>query len=134
MVSAVLLLACSSKTETTIVSAKSQTMIAMKTAVNQKDADQYVKRSRDDVEIYLGPRLRIQGKQVLRENRAKHFLKHPNIKSEIQHLVAIDDKIVMHDNVWLHDNKEGKNIVEIFSFENNEIIRVDVIQPKDLFN
>ena len=78
--------------------------------------------------------MKINGREDLKANRANHFKNHPHVRSEIQHLVEIDNKVIMHDKVWLDDSDtEGQNIVEIFTFENGEVIRVDVIQPTDLF-
>lgn len=40
----------------------------------------------------------------------------------------------MHDKVWLRQSDiEGSDIVEIFTFQNDKVVRVDVIQPKNLF-
>ena len=78
--------------------------------------------------------MKVNGREDMKANRANHFKKHPNVRSEIQHLVEIDNKVILHDKVWLDESdKTGQNIVEIFTFENGEVSRVDVIQPKDLF-
>lgn len=59
---------------------------------------------------------------------------HPRAKSVIQHLVEIDNKVIMHDHVWLdRDNGNAQDIVEVYTFEDGLIVRVDVIQPSDLF-
>ena len=79
--------------------------------------------------------LKVDGKMELELNRKDHFKNHPNVRSEIQHLVEIDHRVILHDKVWFDpSDKEGQNIVEIFTFQEGKIIRVDVIQPKDLFN
>ena len=103
-------------------------------AVNQKNADQYVKDFAEDVQVFVEAELKVNGKESLLANRTKHFEHHPNVRSEIQHLVEIDNKVILHDKVWLNDsNSPGKDIVEIFTFENGLIKKVEVIQPKDLF-
>lgn len=103
-------------------------------AVNEKNAKEYVKGFADEVQVFVESDLKVNGKEDLIENRAKHFESHPNVRSEIQHLVEIDNKVIMHDKVWLNESdKVGQNIVEVFTFENGQVIRVDVIQPKDLF-
>ncbi|MBQ4803444.1 hypothetical protein J8L88_11340 [Aquimarina sp. MMG015] len=103
-------------------------------AVNKKNAKEYVKGFADKVQVYVESDLKVDGKENLINNRAIHFESHPNVRSEIQHLVEIDNKVIMHDKVWLDESdKIGQNIVEIFTFENGKVIRVDVIQPNDLF-
>ena len=103
-------------------------------SVNSGNADAYVEHLDEDFKAYLEGELKIDGKEAFRKNRANHLKRFPNIHSEIQHLVEIDNKVIMHDKLWLR-GKDGKvnNIVEIFTFENEKIIRMDVIQPKDLF-
>ena len=103
-------------------------------AVNEKNAEKYVEGFAENIQIFVGTEMKIEGKENLKINRANHFKNHPNVRSEIQHLVEIDNKVIMHDKVWL-DNSDnlGQNIVEIFTFKNGEISRVDVIQPNDLF-
>ncbi|MGB5818401.1 MAG: nuclear transport factor 2 family protein [Saonia sp.] len=106
-------------------------------AVNEKDADLYVMNFAEDVKVYLYEsdfELRIEGREAMRKNREAHFKRYPNVRNEIQHLVEIDNKVVMHDKVWLDPSvKEGSNIVEVFTFQEGKIVRVDVIQQKDLF-
>jgi len=111
----------------------SQAIINMISAVNQKDAQAYVTDFSEDVQIYLEAELKVNGKSDLQKNRAKHFEQHPEVRSEIQHLVEIDNKVVLHDKVWLDGKNHPQDIVEIFSFENHKVVRVDVIQPKNLF-
>lgn len=104
-------------------------------AVNEKDADKYVKEFTENVQVYVESELKVNGRSALRKNRENHFNNHPDVRSEIQHLVEIDNKVIMHDKVWLRkSDKIGSDIVEIFTFENGNVVRVDVIQPKDLFN
>ncbi len=106
----------------------------MISAVNQKDAYEYVKGFDDNVQIFVESELKVNGKPQLIENRKNHFKNHPEVRSEIQHLVEIDNKVILHDKVWLSkDDLQGKDIVEIFTFRNNKVIKVDVIQPKCLF-
>ena len=103
-------------------------------AVNQKNAAQYVEGFSDTIKIYVDNFLRVEGKIALQENRTKHFERYPETRSEIQHLVEIDRKVVMHDKVWLyHKDYEGQDIVEIFTFKDGLVIRMDVIQSKTLF-
>ena len=103
-------------------------------AVNEKDAEKYVVGFDESVQVFVGSEIKVEGKNNLRKNRAKHFKNHPKVRSEIQHLVEIDNKVVMHDKVWLNDSNDfGQDIVEIFTFENGKVVRVDVIQPKNLF-
>ncbi|MEM9824656.1 MAG: nuclear transport factor 2 family protein [Bacteroidota bacterium] len=103
-------------------------------AVNEKDAEKYVKDFADSVQIFVASDLKIQGKANLKANRANHFKRHPNVKSAIRHLVEIDNKVMMHDMVWL-EGEQGKaqDIIEIFTFTDGKISKVDVIQPKNLF-
>lgn len=115
--------------------AQSQFIVEMIDAVNEKDAGKYVSGFADSVKVYVESDLKVNGRNDLKANRANHFEAHPEVRSEIQHLVEIDNKVILHDKVWLDQSDEiGQNIVEIFTFENGKIIRVDVIQPKDLFN
>ncbi len=104
-------------------------------AVNAGDADAYVRRFAPDVQIHmLHGALRIDGRDALRENRARHFQRYPNVRNELVHLVAIDQRVVMHDRVKLYSDQERwADIVEVFTFEQGEIVRVDVVQPDDLF-
>lgn len=109
-------------------------IIEMIAAVNDKNAEEYVLGFAEEVEVYVSQERKVNGKGELMSNRAQHFLNHPDVRSEIQHLVEIDDKVILHDKVWLDpSDKEGSDIVEIFTFEDDRIARVDVIQPNDLF-
>ena len=103
-------------------------------AVNEKNAKKYAKGFDDKVQVFVESEMKVDGKENLIKNRAKHFENHPNVRSEIQHLVEIDNKVIMHDKIWLtKSDKIGQNIVEIFTFKNGKVVRVDVIQPNDLF-
>lgn len=113
---------------------QNQIIVDMIAAVNEKNADEYVKGFDESVQVYVASELKVNGRNSLRENRANHFKKHPNVRSAIQHLVEIDNKVILHDKVWLDISKDqDRDIVEIFTFENNKVVRVDVIQPKNLF-
>lgn len=103
-------------------------------AVNQKDAAQYVEGVADTIKVYVDNVLRVEGREALQENRAKHFERYPETRSEIQHLVEIDQKVVMHDKVWLYSKDyQGQDIVEIFTFQDGRVVRMDVIQSQTLF-
>lgn len=106
-------------------------------AVNEKNPDKYVSVFADDavVQIYQGP-VRIVGREALRQNRAQHFERFPKAYSEIQHIVEIGSTVVMHDRVWLQGKSEGEpaEIVEIFTFKDGLIVRVEVIQPEGLLS
>ena len=122
------------KPEYEIAGEQSRIIKEMIDAVNERDAEKYVEGFADKVKVFVESEMKVEGKQSLINNRANHFEKHPNVRSEIQHLVEIDNKVIMHDKVWLNESdKSGQNIVEIFTFENGKVIRVDVIQPNDLF-
>ncbi|MFD0860655.1 nuclear transport factor 2 family protein [Sungkyunkwania multivorans] len=132
----VTLLGCEKKkTPSTDFNGKqSQVIINMIAAVNEKDAQKYVNGFAEGVEVFVEYEKKVDGKSALKANRAEHFKNHPNVRSEIQHLVEIDNKVILHDKVWLNNaDTIGSDIVEIFTFENGKVIRVDVIQPKDLF-
>jgi len=103
-------------------------------AVNRKDPDQYVSVFDEGVVIRMHQgATRIAGRDALRRNRAQHFARFPAAGSEIQHIVEIDGKVVLHDKVWLHGLKtDPANIVEIFTFRNGLIVEVEVIQPEGL--
>lgn len=110
-------------------------------AVNKRDAEQYVENFSDDVKVYMYDEggnfvLRVDGKEALFKNRETHLKNHPEVRNEIQHLAEIDNRLIMHDIVWLTPKrKEGSSVVEIFTFdETGRIKRVDVIQQKNLFN
>lgn len=118
----------------TIAGTQSQAIVELIEAVNEKDAQKYVQSFSPDVKIILDSEVKVDGKTALQENRSKHFDSHPEVRSEIQHLVEIDDKVILHDKVWLNKNdKKGRDIVEIFTFQNGKIIQVEVIQPSNLF-
>ena len=117
-----------------IAGEQSKIIEEMIAAVNEKNAEEYVRGFADKVQVFVESDLKVDGKESLVRNRVKHFESHPNVRSEIQHLVEIDNKVIMHDKVWLDESdKIGQNIVEIFTFENGKVVRVDVIQPNDLF-
>jgi hypothetical protein len=103
-------------------------------AVNTKDADKYVAGFAADavVQMYGGP-VRVRGREELKSNRAQHFRRFPHARSEIQHLVEIGPFVIMHDRVWLHGNNESPaDIVEVFTFKDNLIVKVEVIQQDGL--
>ena len=108
-------------------------------AVNMKDATLYVKNFHTDIKVFLYEdqefKLKVSGSQALFKNRAAHFKKHPKVRNIIKHLVEIDEKVIIHDRVWLSpDVPEGSDIVEIYTFDGaGKIVRVDVIQQKNLF-
>lgn len=113
---------------------QSKIIEAMIEAVNEKDAEKYVAGFADSVKVFVDSELKVNGKENLKNNRANHFKNHPDVRSEIQHLVEIDDKVIMHDKVWLRkSDKVGQDIVEVFTFTDGKVSRMDVIQPKDLF-
>ncbi|MEO0422546.1 MAG: nuclear transport factor 2 family protein [Pseudomonadota bacterium] len=104
-------------------------------AVNARDADAYVAVFAADAQVHMfrGER-RIDGRDALRENRARHFARFPEVRNELVHLVAIDDRVVMHDRVKLTSQQRSwTDIVEVFTFEGGKIVRVDVLQPSGLF-
>ena len=102
-------------------------------AVNKKDAAAYVENFADSVKVYVEGTLRVNGKAALMANRSSHFETHSDVRSEIQYLLEIDNKVIMHDKVWLAPGEDGRDIVEIFTFDNGQVVRVDVTQPRDLF-
>ncbi len=128
------LIGCVSKSHELSEGVQSQVIKKMIEAVNQKDADKYVKDFSEDVQVYVASELKLDGRDALQKNRARHFKNYPEVRSEIQYLLEIDNKVIMHDKVWLDNSGgEGRDIVEIFTFDNGRVLRVDVIQPKDLF-
>lgn len=136
LVIAVLLVSCSNDypSDDQQLGEQSEVIRSMIEAVNQKDADKYVTGFADDVKVFVESEMKVNGREAMKANRANHFMNHPDVKSEIQYLVEIDNKVIMHDKVWLNESDGiGQDIVEIFTFQNNEVIRVDVIQPSDLF-
>ena len=117
-----------------ITGEQSQIIADMIEAVNEKDAAKYVLGFADHVEVFVESDLKVSGVENLQKNRARHFLNHPDVRSEIQHILEIDHRVILHDKVWLDPtDQQGQDIVEIFTFENGKVARVDVIQPKDLF-
>ena len=110
-------------------------------AVNQKDARMYVDNFSENVKVYMygengNFELKIDGIEALYKNRAEHLKSHPEVRNEIQHLAEIDNRLIMHDVVWLTaERKKGSSVVEIFTFnDEGKITRVDVIQEKNLFS
>ncbi|MEM9529925.1 MAG: nuclear transport factor 2 family protein [Pseudomonadota bacterium] len=104
-------------------------------AVNAKNSKQYVRDLADEVVVsmYQGA-VRLRGKNAVQDNRANHFRNYPEARNVLIHLVAIDNRVIMHDQVWLTaEQKDPADIVEVFTFENGKIARIDVIQPADLF-
>lgn len=123
------------KSNYVIAGKQSQIIASMIEAVNEKNAEKYVKGFADNVKVFVESEMKVDGRENMKSNRANHFKNHPNVRSEIQHMVEIDNKVILHDKVWLDESdKIGQNIVEIFTFVNEEVVRVDVIQPNDLFN
>ncbi|MEO0468018.1 MAG: nuclear transport factor 2 family protein [Bacteroidota bacterium] len=117
-----------------IAGPQSQTIADMIEAVNEKNAEKYVKGFAEDVQVFVASEMKINGREALQANRANHFQNHPEVKSKIQHLVEIDERVILHDKVWLDESDQnGQDIVEIFTFENGAVVRVDVIQPENLF-
>ena len=119
---------------------KSERARSIVRAVNQKDAKLYVDNFTEDVKVYMYGEdgnfvLRVDGIEALHKNRAEHLKRHPDVRNEIQQLAEIDNRLIMHDKVWLTpDKKEGSSVVEIFTFdESGKILRVDVIQQNNLF-
>lgn len=133
---AVILSNCSNapKSNYEIAGKQSQIIVSMIDAVNEKNAEKYVIGFADSVKVFVESEMKVNGREEMKASRANHFKNYPNVRSQIQHLVEIDNKVILHDKVWLDESdKTGQNIVEIFTFENDEVVRVDVIQPNDLF-
>lgn len=131
-----ILLSCNNapKSNYEIVGTQSKIIVSMIDAVNEKNAEKYVLGFAENVKVFVESEMKVNGREDMKANRANHFKSHPNVRSEIQHLVEIDNKVILHDKVWLDESdKIGQNIVEIFTFENGEVSTVEVIQPKDLF-
>ena len=105
-------------------------------AVNTNDADLYVSVYAPEAFIrrFEGAVL-LEGREALRANRRAHFERFPKSWSEIQHLVEIEDIVVMHDRVWLN-GKDGPSadLVEIYKFEDGLIVSVDLIQRETLLD
>ena len=117
-----------------ILGVQSKIIVEMITAVNEKDPDRYVGGFAESVQVFVDSEMKIDGRENLRSNRARHFEHHPEVRSEIQHLVEIDDRVILHDKVWLNESDtDGQDIVEIFTFREGEVVKVDVIQPRSLF-
>ena len=117
-----------------IAGPQSKIIAEMIDAVNEKNAEKYIIGFAETVKVFVESEMKVNGREDLKANRANHFKNHPNVRSEIQHLVEIDNRVILHDKVWLDESdKIGQNIVEIFTFENGKVSRVEVIQPKDLF-
>jgi len=105
-------------------------------AVNAKSSDQYVRDLSPDVIVSMyGGEVILRGVDAVEANRADHFQKHPEARNELVHLVEVDNRVVMHDQVWLSPEQEQPaDIVEVFTFEGEWIVQIDVIQPQSLFN
>jgi len=103
-------------------------------AVNAKESEQYVRDLHEDVIVTMyDGEIRLRGRQAIQANRENHFLTYPNARNELVHLVEIDNRVVMHDKVWLKGNElQPADIVEIFTFDGNKIIRIDVVQTQGL--
>lgn len=104
-------------------------------AVNAKDAVLYTRDLAEDVVVamYDGD-IRLRGRAAVQANREEHFRRHPEARNELVHLVEIDHRVVMHDQVWLSpEQKQAADIVEVFTFSGGEIVRIDVLQPGSLF-
>ena len=102
-------------------------------AVNTRDADMYIKDFSDNIKIMVDGDIKVSGKSALKANRSEHFTRYPKVRSEIQHVVMIENKVILHDKVWLKGSEgPGSDIVEIFTFEDGQIISVEVIQSSTL--
>ncbi|MEP4050971.1 MAG: nuclear transport factor 2 family protein [Litorimonas sp.] len=144
MLLALFLIACSSESMSSkehksfdpMSSAKMLAAANIVDAVNAKSADQYGRDLHSDVlvKMYDGAVV-LRGRDAVIQNRRQHFENNPDARNELIHLVEIDNRVVMHDKVWLDGNSEGEasDIVEVFTFEDDKIIQIDVIQPADLF-
>lgn len=126
---------CTAVNDTSSLEGKhSQVIREMIEAVNKKDASQYVIDFAEEVQVYVDHSLKIDGRPALKANREQHFAHYPAVRSEIQYLLEIDNKVIMHDRVWLKDtDRKGQDIVEIFTFAEGKVVRVDVIQSQYLF-
>ncbi|WP_395342293.1 nuclear transport factor 2 family protein [Ningiella sp. W23] len=103
-------------------------------AVNAKDSEMYVKDLADDVVVTMyNGKVILEGLKAVKENRTKHFDLYPDARNELVHIVQIDDRVVMHDLVWLsQEQSEPADIVEIFTFKGSTITQIDVIQSQNL--
>jgi hypothetical protein len=104
-------------------------------SVNAKDSVQYARDLDEEVVVRMyDGEVRLRGRSAVQQNRDTHFRNHPNARNELVHLVEIDDRVIMHDKVWLSpDQVEPAEIVEVFTFRDGKIVQIDVIQPGDLF-
>lgn len=104
-------------------------------AVNAKDSERYIRDLAQDVVVTMyDGETRLRGRDAVRQNRENHFRTHREARNELVHLIEIDDRVVMHDRVWLNAGvSRPADIVEVFTFKGDEIVRIDVIQPADLF-
>ena len=103
-------------------------------AVNTRDADRYVANFADTVvlKLYDGT-IRAVGRDAVRTNRTLHFERFPDIQAEVRHVVEVGDRVVLHDEVWLHGRGGASTqIVEVFTFEGEHVAVVDVIQETNL--
>lgn len=104
-------------------------------AVNAKDSRQYVRDLSEDVVVtmYDGD-VRLRGRVAVQANREQHFKNYPDARNALLYLVEIDNRVVMHDQVWLSgDAEKPADIVEVLTFDEGKIVRIDVIQPRGLF-
>ena len=103
-------------------------------AVNAKESEQYVRDLHEDVIVTMyDGEIRLRRKQAIQANRENHFQIFPNARNELVHLVEIDNRVVMHDKVWLNGNEsQPSDIVEIFTFDGDKIVRIDVVQTQGL--
>jgi hypothetical protein len=132
----VILLGCRNKAKLTyeIKGKQSQVIAEMIESVNEKNADKYVTGFSDSVKVFVEAQVKVDGIEALKANRANHFKNNPDVHSEIQHLVEIDNKVILHDKVWLNEtDKTGQDVVEVFTFSDGKVVRVDVIQAKKPF-
>ena len=103
-------------------------------AVNAKESEQYVRDLHEDVIVTMyDGEIRLRGKHAIQANRENHFQIFPNARNELVHLIEIDNRVVMHDKVWLNGNEsQPSDIVEIFTFDGDKIVRIDVVQTQGL--
>jgi hypothetical protein len=130
-------ISCKDKTKLKyeITGDQSRIIAEMIESVNEKNPEKYVAGFADSVQVFVEAEMKVNGKEALKANRENHFKSNPDVRSEIQHLVEIDNKVILHDKVWLNEtDKVGQDVVEIFTFSNGKVIRVDVIQPKNPFS
>lgn len=103
-------------------------------AVNAKASEQYVRDLHEDVIVTMyDGEIRLRGREAIQTNRDNHFQTYPKARNELVHLVEIDNRVIMHDIVWLEgDTSKPANIVEIFTFDEDKIIRIDDVQTNGL--